>query len=597
MKREPWQLAALLVVATAAFFTNLGAAQLWDEDEPIFAGAAREMFDRGDWIVPYFNGVVLPDKPALMYWVMMAGYSVFGPTEFAARCGSAVFGVASVLLTWFLARRLFSARVGFWAGLALATSLSFDVVARAATPDSLLVFFSTLALYAFVRGSSPRVSDGPAGSAIATAPLSASPDWLAYIAMYAAMGVAALAKGPIGIALPTAAIGLYLLIARLPNAACTAASDRRTWLTRCGGLLRAAARTFAPRHFFATAWSMRPLTGAAVITAVAGPWYAWVGWRTDGAWLQGFFGVHNFGRFLNAMEHHRGPFFYYLVAVLIGFFPWSVFLWPSLRQLMQKVRSRHRWAPSYLLLACWIGVYLFFFSLAKTKLPNYILPIYPALALLAGAWIDFWVRRPGLILRRDLRGAWLTLTLVGLGISVALPVAAGYFLGGDLALGLTGLPLLIGGLAVWRLAERGPPRMAAFALVATAVVFCITLFGWGAVRVDRRQNSAEFAAAIRRHARGAAPQIRCFGYYRPSLVFYSRQPVRQFTTPEQVGEFFREQPQDAFVFASEKRYRQLAAVLPADVKVLERRTWFLRNSQILLLGRENDLAALPATTK
>ncbi len=224
MKREPWQLAALLVVATAAFFTNLGAAQLWDEDEPIFAGAAREMFDRGDWVVPYFNGVVLPDKPALMYWVMMAGYGVFGPTEFAARYGSAVFGVASVLLTWFLARRLFSARVGFWAGLALATSLSFDVVARAATPDSLLVFFSTLALYAFVRGSSPRVSDGPAGGAIATAPLSVSPGWLAYIAMYAAMGVASLAKGPIGIALPTAAIGLYLLIARLPSAACTAAA-------------------------------------------------------------------------------------------------------------------------------------------------------------------------------------------------------------------------------------------------------------------------------------------------------------------------------------------------------------------------------------
>ncbi len=163
-------------------------------------------------------------------------------------------------------------------------------------------------------------------------------------------------------------------------------------------------------------------------------------------------------------------------------------------------------------------------------------------------------------------------------------------------LGLTGLPLLIGGLAAWRLAERGPPRKAAFALVATAVVFCITLFGWGAVRVDRRQNSAEFAAAIRRHARGAAPQIRCFGYYRPSLVFYSRQPVRQFTTPEQVGEFFREQPQDAFLFASEERYRQLAAVLPADVKVLERRTWFLRKSQIFLLGRENDLAALPTTT-
>lgn len=587
MTRELRQLLGLLAVSALIFFVSLGVPRLWDEDEPIFAGAALEMFERGEWCVPYFNGVVLPDKPVLMYWVMMAGYAVFGPTEFAARCGSAAFGLGSVLLTWLLARRLFSVRVAFWAGLALATSLNFDVIARAATPDSLLVFFSTLALYAFVCGASPRAAAGTLGANIARAPLTRSPSWGAYAAMYGAMGFAALAKGPIGIALPTASIGMYMLIVRRRSDVVVASGDPRSWRSRCGVALRAIGQTVAPRHFFATAWSMRPLTAAAAILAVAGPWYAWVGLRTDGAWLEGFFGVHNFGRFLNAMEHHRGPFFYYLIAVCIGFFPWTVFLTPAARLLIRRTGSRHRWSRSYLLLSCWVGVYLVFFSLAKTKLPNYIVPIYPALALLTGAWLDFWLRRPGLVIRRDLRAAWITLTLIGLGISVGLPIAAGKFLGGDWTLGLAGLPLVLGALAAWRLAERGPPHRAAIALAASCIVFCATLFGWGAVRVDRRQNSAEFATTIREHASGAVPVIRSFGYYRPSLVFYSRQPVRQFTTPEQVGEFFRSQPQDAFLFTSDARYRQLAGVLPADVKVLDDRPWFLRNSRILLLGREN----------
>jgi hypothetical protein len=94
--------------AAAMFFFNLGATHLWDVDEAIFSQAAKEMYERGDATTPYFNGQIFPDKPAMMYWLMMSAYEVFGPTEFAARFWSAVFGVGSVLLTYRIGRLIFS---------------------------------------------------------------------------------------------------------------------------------------------------------------------------------------------------------------------------------------------------------------------------------------------------------------------------------------------------------------------------------------------------------------------------------------------------------------------------------------------------------
>ncbi|HEX5442522.1 MAG TPA: glycosyltransferase family 39 protein [Pirellulales bacterium] len=582
------QFIVLLTLAAVVLFTRLGAAQLWDEDEPIFAGAALEMLDRGDWVVPYFNGQVLPDKPVLMYWVMIGGYLMFGATEFAARCGSALFGVASVLLTWQLGRKLFSAQVGFWAGVVLATSLNFDVVMRAATPDSLLVFFSAVALYAFVAGAAPRrgKSELPVSDE-AMLPLSANLRWRDYLAVYAAMGVAALAKGPVGVVLPTATLGMYLLIARLnPSERPPADDGRATWTARMGRLIRFIAAVFHPGHVLRTTWSMRPLTAIVAILAVAGPWYVWVGVRTGGVWPAGFFGVHNLGRFLRPMEHHSGPFFYYVIAVLIGLFPWSVFLGPALRRAAQRMRLERRWQPSYLFLACWIGVYLVVLSSARTKLPNYILPIYPALALLVGSWIEAWLRRPQLAARRDLTAAWLTLGLVGLAMMMVAPIVAAKYLHGDPILLFCGVPLIAGAAMAWRFSRRTEPLGAAWSLAAAAAVWSLTLFAWAGPRVDRHQTSASFAGVIHQAAAGTAPAIRAFGYYRPSLVYYARQPVRQVFAPEDVGAFFREHPNDAFVFTNDKDYARLAGLLPADVAVLDRRPWFLRSREILLLGRD-----------
>ena len=195
----------LWIVAAAGliFFTNLGGAALWDMDEALYTSCAREMFQRGDWVVPMFNGHMFPEKPPLMFWTMIGGFELFGINEFGARFFSGVFGVATALAAFHLGRILFNARVGLWAGLITASTIIFTVSARAATVDSGLTLATTAAFLLFVialkesrdkRSSSPTLK-------------------LRYaIPMYACIGVAVLAKGPVGMLLPLAAMGLYLVV-------------------------------------------------------------------------------------------------------------------------------------------------------------------------------------------------------------------------------------------------------------------------------------------------------------------------------------------------------------------------------------------------
>src|SRR4051794_6598662 len=191
--------------------SNLGGSRLWDRDEPRNAGCAREMLARGDWVIPVFNGELRTHKPVLLYWCIMASYGAFGVNEFAARLPSALCAIGSALCVYRMGRRLFGPQAGLWAGIALATSLMFVVAGRAATPDSLLIFCSTLAMTIYVCGTFRARFD--------TTPLDALPQlivsdayfpqhWPTAAALYAAMGLGVLAKGPVGFVLPTAVLGM-----------------------------------------------------------------------------------------------------------------------------------------------------------------------------------------------------------------------------------------------------------------------------------------------------------------------------------------------------------------------------------------------------
>jgi 4-amino-4-deoxy-L-arabinose transferase-like glycosyltransferase len=416
--------------------------------------------------------------------------------------------------------------------------------------------------------------------------------WWGLITSYAAMGMAVLAKGPIGVLLPSATIGLFTLASLSANDSSRLPPAQGGLLAGVWRLFARAARMFHPRHAWAAIRRLHPLMGLVIVFAVAGPWYVLVGLRTDGAWLAGFFGKHNLGRFLQPLEHHRGPFFYYLVAIFIGFFPWSLFLGPGaiyVRSQFAGDRATHdRWR----LLIAWVVAYVGFFSLAATKLPSYIVPAYPALALIVGASIDAWLKGEYRVPLLLLRTAWTSLLLVGVAFIVALPIIAVRLFGGDPLLGLTGLPLLLGGAVCWWCHLREQPRRVAATFAVTAVVFSLAVFAGGAVEVDRFQTSARFAQVVRQQTFAQPAIVRTLGYWRPSLVFYLRQPVAQFFADDDIRAFCQAWPVHGFLLITGDHYPKVREWLPSDVCVLERKRWFLRSQDILLLGR----ADAPITT-
>lgn len=589
----------LVCIAGTVFFTRLGATHLWDDDETYFAQTAREMMDRDDLVVPYFNGTLFTHKPPFMFWMMVGAYKVFGVTEFAARLPSAVFGIAVVLLTWRMGRIMFTPAVGFWAGLIVATSLNFVVISRAAACDSELTFFCTLPLYFLIRGTGVKrlLSDDATKSSVGwhEGQVSLNPSWGTYALFYLATGAAVMVKGPIGVLLPTSVVGLFLLVMKAPSGIDSTSAPSTSTVRR---LLTWCRLTFAPGHVVRTIWSMRPITAVVAAALVAVPWYVAVGMKTEGAFLDGFFGVHNFGRFFKTMDNHSGPIFYYLIAICVGFFPWSVFLTPCCVQLVRRIREHHAWRPGDVLAACWIAVWVGFFSLATTKFPHYVIPAYPALALVMACFVEQWILRFDIYTTRFRRGAWLTLGASGVGLIIAGPIVSAFVLPGSGHLGLIGVPLVVGAIAGFRLTERGNVHGAVMGMALTAALFFIGLFGFAAVVVDRHQTSDQIADAIRRTAGTDNPPIATFNYFRPGLIFYTNDVIQQHQSVETLDEFFRTHPGQAFLLTAEDQLPALRDVLPEGFTPLDRRPWFLRTGRTLvLLGLDPALrTTVEATT-
>jgi 4-amino-4-deoxy-L-arabinose transferase-like glycosyltransferase len=530
----------LLAVTAALYLPNLGAPSLWDIDEGNNAECAREMLESSNYVVPTFNFQLRVDKPALLYWLQIGAFEAFGINEFAARLPSALAALLAVLATYELGRRMFGAGAGLLGGLVLASTAACTAAAHFANPDALLNACTVLTLLAFWHGFERG-----------------QPFWL--VPMGACMGLAVLTKGPVGLVLPEAVVCLFLL-----------------W----SGRLR----------FLWTRWT--PVAAAAFVL-VMGPWYAWVGADTKAEFLKGFFLTHNLGRAVNPMENHRGPFYYYALALLLGFLPWSLFLGPVLgpegkafgyavwkrcwavfwavwRRVCSLLPTRYsilsaapgpqlgaretraEAAPDRYLpvrfLCCWAAVYFLCFSVVATKLPNYILPLYPPLALLTGRFLDRWSRG-------DLRArGWLEpvplagLALFGVGVTAGLLVVGGVLpaprgLGGPLPgllpwAAVGAVPVLGASLAWWCL-RRQQRRSTAAVFTATAVVLVGLLAAGGSAALETRKAPRPLAQALQ--AAQTEPEVRvgCYHYFQPSLVFYCQREVLRFENWPEAVEFLR----------------------------------------------------------
>lgn len=586
----------IVLVGVVVFFTNLGSAALFDMDEALYAATAREMVERGDWVVPWFNGKMFPDKPPLMFWMMMLatqlfGACGFGTCEFAVRFPSAVCAIATALATYHIGRLLFRAEVGLWAGLIVSTSIIFTVSARAATVDSALTLAITLAVLIFVAGGmgvpllrgisaarSERRHCLPYGKQWHTC------SWITFVLMYAAVSVAVLAKGPVGLIMPVGAIGLFLLVMNKPAAV---ERDENTGgiMTRLWVGLVELARMFHPWSILQVIWRMRPLTAILVVGAIALPWYVLVGLRTDGRWLYEFMAKYNLGPAVKPILGHTGPFYYHFVVVLVGFFPWSVFLGPSLVEFVRRIRQDHPWRTGYVLVGCWTIAVMGFWSLVAMKLPHHILPAYPALALGTAAFVDGWIAEPARVSRWWVRNATVTLIVVGVGIMIALPIAAAWFLPGEGVLGLAGLPLVVGGGLCVYWSERVQARRTMIAFTVTSVVFLTGIFGFAVLRVDRHQIAPPLAAEIHKDG-GDAAELASYRFFRESFVYYSGKPVARCHAIDDLREFL-DRASHPYVLTNDEHESRLAEEFPGRFRVLTRRRRFLEPGEVVVLGPRN----------
>jgi 4-amino-4-deoxy-L-arabinose transferase-like glycosyltransferase len=567
-----WLRQQLLIVSVAitVLFFRLGDARLWDRDEPRNARCAVEMLERHDWVVPYFNHELRTHKPVLLYWLIMSAYAMFGETEFAARFWSAALSVGTILCTYHLGRKLFHRQAGFWAALLLTAALMFNVASRAATPDSLLIFLTTATLLAFAQ-----FAFADAGTAKR---LPAFPQiwWQAGI-IYALMGLAVLAKGPVGIVVPGAIMFFTLWINR-----CFQETTTWTRLQASVSVLR----------------EMRPFLALGMLLLVAGPWYVWVGLRTEGEFLIGFFWDHNVRRATEAMEGHRGsPFFYYPLVLCVGFFPASVFFLPTGLNVWKHLRQANNHFPSLVFGLVWLSVIVGVFSLASTKLPSYVTPCYPALALLVGftvaAWLEHDSRADLLIARQWFRVSLATLLLVGIAVVPGLLWVAQQHLPGAEWLASLGSVLIVGGTAALVLEWYArQPRLAVGVLTVSALAFTAGLFGLGTVAADAHQQSHLLFNTLRAHSE--KPQVASWKCLESSWVYYLQGPILelpranpQLAEEKQLVEFLN-RGEDYFVVMKAADWPKLRESLPENVGVLQEISWFLKDDRLILLGRATN---------
>ncbi len=317
-----------LVLALAVF--RLGAVPLLGPDEPRYTRVAVEMHRAGEWVTPTLQGEPWLEKTPLFYWLAGAAFSVLGETEAAARMPSVLALVALVGLTALVGARLCGTAAGLHAGFVAGTSVLMFAYGRAASMDMLLAVTVTAAI-----GLAGLRFLGMAGP-------------YAIPAAAACAGLATLAKGPLGLLLPLLVLGGYVL---------------------------------ATREWHLARELVSPLALGA-FAVVAAPWYIAILVDQGRHFIDVFILDHNLQRFSSTIHHHPGPFWYYLPILLVGLFPWSGLAVPAVAGI------RPRGSRTDLFLALWLGLPLLFFSIAGSKLPGYILPCVPPLAILMGRAAD-----------------------------------------------------------------------------------------------------------------------------------------------------------------------------------------------------------------
>jgi len=325
----------LALIYAVLWFGTLNYRHLIPSDEGRYAEIAREMLVTGDWITPRYNGYKYFEKPPLQIWATASAFNIFGIGDWQARLWTALTGFLTIIFIGFTGARIFSARAGLLASIALASSPMWVIGGHINSLDMGLSAFLVAALCSLLLAqSSPNKTD--------------CRNWM--WACWIFMALATLSKGVIGLAIPGMVFVVYSI----------SAWDWKIWKR------------------------LHIISGTILFLAITAPWFVLVAQRNP-EFLEFFFIHEHLQRFTQTAHSRTGPIYYFLPLLLLGFLPW---LAQIPRALFLAWQERNRDFSSGWLLACWFVVILGFFSISQSKLPGYIIPIFPALAMLVGYHLD-----------------------------------------------------------------------------------------------------------------------------------------------------------------------------------------------------------------
>ncbi len=518
----------IVLICAIAFFQSLGSTGLVDETEPMFAEAARQINVTGNWVTLYYNEATRFDKPPLVYWLMAIYYRIFGVNTWAARLPSALSATALVGFGFYILQRfgfanptaakipgkegirqkqlLFSA----WIGSTLIAMNGLNIVwAHTAVSDMLLSACTGICLLCFFVGYTQETPE--------KGWLTIPNNW--YLAFYIFAGLAVLTKGPVGIVIPGIIIFAFLI-------------------------------------YMGSLWQvvkeMGVVVGGIIFLIVTVPWNVLVILENGQEYIDTFFGYHNVERFTSVVNNHSAPWYFYFLAVLIGFGPWSIYLPLAITRL--KFWQRRFWQRQPrnthlgIFALAWFATIFIFFTIAVTKIASYILPSISAAALIVALLWSEELTSEGR--GKDNKG----LLISGIFNVIFLFIVAGAIAYSPNYIGFDpDVPTLPAVFAASGLHILGAVIWITTAIATAVFLFRKTLWRWlwipnligftafilfvltpaNSVIDEVRQLPLRQLAETVNQVRQPQEELVMIGFEKPTLVFYTQNPVEFFNSSEE----------------------------------------------------------------
>jgi 4-amino-4-deoxy-L-arabinose transferase-like glycosyltransferase len=519
-----------LVIAVAViWFANLEYRKLIKPDEGRYAEIPREMVVSGDWTTPRLNGLKYFEKPPLQYWATAAAYTVFGEHQWTSRLWMGLTGFAGILLVWFAGLRLFGREAAGYAAILLGSSMLYVLMGHINTLDMGVTFFLTLGIAGLLLGQTQTDT-------------TKRRNWM--LLAWAALGLAVLSKGLMGLVLPGAALFIYAMVQR----------------------------------DFSVFKRMHWLPGLAVFLLITAPWFYLV-MKANPEFFQRFFIYEHYTRFTTKDLGRYQPWYYFIPILLAGMLPWTVLMFDTLfRTAFGSGLGRDSKPPGTFnaarFLLIWAVFIYLFFTVSGSKLPSYLLPMFPALALLMGKQLAvmnsrrlFWLIAPV-----------LPLTLLALGFA---PFAArladtplqvqGY---GEYAYWLVAAALVwslgvIAALVLLRRPNTVKEHKPAAVLVLALSTLLAAQLGTSGYNTIAKERSAYFIAdAIRPYVKADEP-FYSVDTYEQTLPFYLKRTFTLVQYQDEMSFGIMQEPQrwipDYASFAKVWQAQPAAlAIMPVD---------------------------------